>query len=245
MDAKKQRKKSDLAVLIIMAVLAVLLLPVLAVNLTLIIKGSLDPEVPPSVFGVAPLAVASGSMSGTREDSFDQGALIFVRLLDEEEKADLQEGDVVTFRTTDALVTHRVIGLNRDESGALVSVITKGDANPSTDGAIPLANVIGVCVGHVSGLGDFALFLQTPAGILVFVGIPVLLFIAYDIVRITLANRRQSEREGEQLKDKDEEIARLRALLEQSGSPAEPSEKQPVQIENAPEADGAEREQDE
>ena len=57
MDAKKQRKKSDLAVLIIMAVLAVLLLPVLAVNLTLIIKGSLDPEVPPSVFGVAPFSM--------------------------------------------------------------------------------------------------------------------------------------------------------------------------------------------
>lgn len=65
------------------------------------------------------------------------------------------------------------------------------------------------------------MFLQTPAGILVFVGIPVVAFIAYDAIRITLNNRKVKEQERSEklIQDKDEEIARLRALVgETSGS---------------------------
>lgn len=224
MSKEKKRKKSDIAVMIVILVVSALLLPVLAINLTLIIKGSLNPELPPSVFGVAPLAVASGSMEGEHPDSFEEGALIFVHLLSEEEKAGLKEGDIVTYRTSDVLVTHRIVSLNRDQGGKLISVVTQGDANASTDGAIPLENILGLCTGHVNGLGNFALFLQTPGGILVFVGIPVLLFIVYDIVRISLTNRREKEQEGEQLRDKEEEIARLRAMLARQNGTENPTE---------------------
>ena len=70
-------------------------------------------------------------------------------------------------------------------------------------------------MGSVEGLGAFAMFLQTPVGILVFVGIPVIAFIAYDAIRITLYNRKVAvqEKSDKLLADKDEEIARLRAML--------------------------------
>ena len=63
------------------------------------------------------------------------------------------------------------------------------------------------------------MFLQTPAGILVFVGIPVVAFIAYDAIRITLNNRKVKEQERSEklIQDKDEEIARLRALVGEKG----------------------------
>lgn len=198
---------------VILIVLTVLLLPVLIVNLTLIVKGSLNSETPPDVFGIAPLAVTSGSMSGENEDSFDEGALIFVRLLDEEEIAALETGDIITFVSSDVYVTHRIIAVNRDAGGNVISFVTQGDANNTTDGAIPIENVIGQCVGHVAGLGGFAIFMQTPAGILVIVGVPVLLFIAYDVLRIYLHNRRVREEEGREMREKDEEIERLRAQL--------------------------------
>ena len=71
--------------------------------------------------------------------------------------------------------------------------------------------------GSIAGLGSFALFLQTPVGVLVFVGIPVVAYLIYDIVRITLHNRRVRQAQSELLKEKDEKIARLRA----AAAPAE------------------------
>ena len=239
--AKSSRRKSDMIALAVMIVLSVILIPVLVINVTLIIKGSTNRSVPPDVFGIAPLAGTSGSMDGDREDSFAEGALIFVRILDDGEKQSLGEGDIVTFRSSDNVyVTHRIVSVTRDEGGAIVSVVTRGDANAATDGAIPIANVVGLCTGSVGGLGDFAIFLQTPVGILVFIGIPVLLFIAYDVTRIVLYNRKvkaeeaangaqqalgekQSELENarSELRDKEEELARLRALVEAQGLNAE------------------------
>ena len=149
------KRKIDKISMIVMIVLIVLLLPVLIVNLTLIVKGSIHPDTPPA-----------------------KGSLIFVKLLDENEKQTLEEGDVITFRSSGAFVTHRIVSVFRDESGKIVSLVTQGDANNTTDGAIELENVVGKCVGSVGGLGDFAMFMNTPVGILVFVGIPVLLYIA-------------------------------------------------------------------
>ena len=214
---EEKKRKIDKISMIIMIVLIVLLLPVLIVNLTLIVKGSIHPDTPPDVFGVAPLAVTSGSMDGNREDSFAKGALIFVKLLDEDEKQTLAEGDVITFRTSGAFVTHRIVSAFRDESGKIVSLVTQGDANNTTDGAIVLENVVGKCVGSVGGLGDFAMFMQTPVGILVFVGIPVLLYIAYDVSRVMIFNKRAKSDKSAELQEKDAEIERLRALVEKQG----------------------------
>ena len=235
-ERSKRRRKSDLVALIIMIVLSVILIPVLAINLTLIIKSSVRQDVPPDVFGVAPLAVTSGSMDGGREDGFEKGALIFVRLLDDEDKQSLKEGEIVTFRASDNVyVTHRIVGINRDDAGQIVSVVTKGDANASSDGAILLSDVVGICTGSAAGLGDFSIFLQTPVGILVFIGIPVLLFIVYDVIRITLYNRRvraeaesadseavldakqtELEQARSELRAREEELARLRAQVQAS-----------------------------
>ena len=246
---QKTRRKGDIAALVVMIVLSVILIPIFVINLTLIIKGSVRQDVPPDVFGIAPLAVTSPSMSGDLEDSFDEGALIFVHILDDEGKQALEQGDIVTFRANDgAYVTHRIVALNRGEDGALQSVTTRGDANAVTDGSIPLSNVVGICTGSVAGLGGFAMFLQTPVGILVFIGIPVLLFIAYDITRIVLYNRRiraesaaqEGERESElesarsELRDKDEELQRLRALVRAQGLDEEAQDEQ-----DAPASDDA------
>lgn len=217
-DNQTRQSKRELVKVILMAIAVVILLPILAVNLTLIIKGSLNADTPPDLFGIAPLAVTSGSMAGENPDSFDEGALIFVKLLDEAGVQELKEGDVITFRSEESYVTHRIIQVMRDESGAAVSFLTQGDANSVNDGAIPAKNVVGLCVGSMAGLGSFAVFMQTPAGILVFVGVPVVLFIIYDVTRIALYNRRIRAEKSQELDEKDEEIRRLRALVE--GAPS-------------------------
>ena len=74
-QSKKKLTKGDIISIVILAVLAIILIPIFAINFTLIIKGSIRPEVPPEVFGIAPMAVTTGSMEGDREDGFSEGAL--------------------------------------------------------------------------------------------------------------------------------------------------------------------------
>lgn len=135
-------------------------------------------------------------------------------------------GQIVTFRDTDEngdvfFVTHRIVEIGK-EGGRIAAVTTRGDANTGNDAPTDIADVLGVCTSSIGGLGGFAIFLQTPAGILVCVGIPVLAYIVYDVLRIYWNNRKAKA--DTVIDEKDAEIARLRALVEQQnggGAPAE------------------------
>lgn len=215
-EEKNARRRPRLGT-IVCIILIVLLLPVLAFNVTMVVKGMLDEKNPPSVFGVIPLAVLSGSMDDGSEDCIRVGDMIFIRKTDLNE---LKVGDVITFSIGEDYITHRILEV-RSENGRLVGFVTKGDANNTTDGLIPVENVYGKYFARVPHLGNFAIFLQTPAGILIFVGIPFLAYIIIDIAQ-RLAERRktvpkQAEEEAldeKTLDEKDEEIKRLRALVE-------------------------------
>lgn len=195
------KKKLNRGATVAMIVLAVILVPVLLINLTLIVKGSIYPDSPPDVFGIAPLAVTSGSMEGDQKGSFDEGSLIFVKKLSASDKNNLEAGDVITFLTDGVYVTHRIVSVNKNSSGDSVSFVTKGDANSVTDGAIPAQNVFGKCVGSIAGLGGFMLFLLTPAGILLFVGLPILIYVAVDVLLIVLHNRKVAKTQGDNATD--------------------------------------------
>ena len=108
------------------------------------------------IAGLRVYAVLSGSM----EPEYPVGSLIFVKAADPEA---IREGDVITFRLSETLTaTHRVIGVERGEDGAL-NFQTKGDANAAAD-ARPVheKNVVGRPVFKIPYLGYFASMVQNP-----------------------------------------------------------------------------------
>ena len=224
-EAPGQHKVRNAITIAVTVILIVLLFPLLCINLTLIIKGSLNPDTPPDIFGTAPLAVTTDAMAGEEEGCFSDGALIFVKLLDADEKETLKEGDVITFRSEELFVTYRITEVVRGEDGSVHSFRAIGDRDAKEGVNVPLTvspeNVIGVVTGSVAGLGGFAMFLQTPVGVLVFVGIPVVAYLIYDISRIALSNKRAKAAQGEKIREKDEEIARLRAMVGEAPEAAE------------------------
>lgn len=195
---------------VIGAVLCVIFAIMLACNLTIIIKGIINPETPPSVIGVTPMVVQSGSMSGNAEDHIEVGDLIFTV---KPEIGELKVGDIISYMDGKMAVTHRIVWISVGEDGKR-SFVTKGDANNVEDPAISEDAVFGLYKGRIPGLGDFAMFLQEPLGMAVFVGIPVCAFIIYDIIRRQRSVGKK-DKETEELKA---EIERLRAAVGEKDS---------------------------
>ena len=180
-------------------------------NLTILIKGTIDPHKPPSIFGVTPMVVLSGSMSGTQEGHIEVGDLIFVRETDADE---LEVGDVIAYINDGTAITHRITAIRTDEDGSLLFT-TKGDANAAEDAEIVTEDqLIGLYQARLPKVGDFALFLQQPLGMLLFIAVPLLAFLLYDILR----RQRYAHMEKEKTKEMEQEIARLRSLTEAKDS---------------------------
>lgn len=210
---------------VLLAVLCVILIPLLAVNITLIVKGALYPDELTDVFNIAPVAIDNTYMEGENEGCFNEGALVFIKTFDtDEERQAVKQGDVVAFRWLDDdgsvnFTVYRILGVTRDEeTGLITSVSVRADNVPEGEGTAPIpveiGDVVGILNGSIDHLGAFAMFLMQPLGVLLFVGVPVVIYVVVDIIRITIHNRKVRKAESDELRDKDEEIARLRALVE-------------------------------
>lgn len=189
------------------AVLCVVFGFLLICNLTIIIKGTLHPELPPSVLGTTPLVVRSGSMSGAAPDHIEVGDLIFVSPAKPEE---LKVGDIIAFMEQDAsfVTTHRIVEIQKQEDGT-PAYVTKGDANNVEDqNPVTADRLVGIYQRRIPKVGDFAMFLQTPLGMLVFIGLPLLAFIIYDIIR----RQKYANQESKKTAEMEAELKRLRAM---------------------------------
>ena len=182
-------------------VLCVILIPILIMNVMLIVKSYTNKDEVPSLGGYTPMIVLTGSM----EDVIMSGDVILAKSTPAE---DVKVGDIITFfdpaSKTDSVLTHRVVEIT--EIDGELAFRTKGDANNTEDKDLaPAKNLIGVYQLRIPGLGNVAMFMQTTPGLIVCVGVPLLLLIAYDVIR-----RRRYDKANK--KDTDALLAELEAL---------------------------------
>lgn len=209
-EAQKKTTPGRVVITTISILLCVVLTCMLVCNMAIIVKGTLQPGTPPSVLGITPLVVLSGSMSGDAEDHIEIGDLIFVDKADPEA---LEVGDVIAYMEGGVVITHRITEIHTAVDGTLLFT-TKGDANNAPDLLpVPEDDLVGIYKGRIPKVGDFAIFLQTPLGMILFIGIPVLAFIIYDIIR----RQRYAARESQKTAQLEAELERLRALTAQQG----------------------------
>lgn len=177
---------------------SVLLVLVLVVNVTIIVKSYIHPDRVPDFLGYKPFIVLSGSM----EPAIHAGDLIITRVTEPEHIA---EGDIIAFRADkNVIVTHRVTDV---QTGEGLTFLTKGDANTGADArAVGAGEMEGIYLCRLAGVGNFAMFLQTPLGMLLFVITPLCLFILYDVV-----SRNRRGKKGDREAELEAELAALRA----------------------------------
>ena len=83
-------------------------------------------------------------------------SLIVVKILNDDEKNDLQVGDVVEYTSNGESITHRIIGI--DYGNGLC--YTQGDNSPSADPPRQLSEINGKVIGVSQPLGTVATFIQ-------------------------------------------------------------------------------------
>ena len=181
-DPQKEKEKSTAShkvTTIIGAVLCVILIPILIINITLIFKSYTAKDEVPKIGGYCPLIVLTGSM----EPEISSGDLIIVKQID---GSDVKVGDVIAFFDPDgngkSVLTHRVNQI-LDEGGKL-SFKTKGDANNAEDRlAVDSDKIVGLYIRCIPGAGNAAMFMQTTAGLIICVILPLILLVGYDVIR--------------------------------------------------------------
>lgn len=157
----------------------IILIPILIVSLILIFKSYVDKENVPSICGYTPLIVLSGSM----ESEIYTGDLVIVKKV---EISSLKQGDVIAFYTDDTkqtIITHRIIEIVNENGN--IKFITKGDNNNTKDaGEVASSLVVGKYQNiRFQGLGNVAMFLQTPTGMCIIISIPIFILIIAQYVQ--------------------------------------------------------------
>lgn len=202
--SQKEKVKSTTthkALTVVGVVLCVILIPILVINVTLIIKSYTNSDEVPKIGGWSPLIVLTGSM----EPDIKSGDLIFVKQIDGK---DVKVDDVIAFFDPDgngtSILTHQVIEII-DEDGA-ISFRTQGIANNTAD-RMPVSSdkLVGIYKFRIPGAGNVAMFMQTTAGLVICVFVPLVLLIGWDILR-----RKRYEKRNQQ--DTDALLAELEAL---------------------------------
>ena len=147
------------------------------------------------LFGYSPLAVQSNSMKGDGEDNFQQGDLLFVKVLSEADKKNLKKGDIITFRDKMIMETQTVLNTHRieevlDADGKL-KFRTKGDNNNEIDANDRYAgDVVALYKGtKIAGAGRVLDFLNSKWGFLFCLVLPLALFFLWRVIKLIMAIR--------------------------------------------------------
>lgn len=103
---------------------------------------------------------------------------------------ELEVGDVITFLSSDSrlsgiIVTHRIKNKYYDSTTGKYTFQTEGDANNAPDYALAEShNIIGEVIFKIPKVGYVQELLASKGGIIIFIFIPCLAVLSYDIVKI-------------------------------------------------------------
>lgn len=185
---------------IIIIIALAILTPILFVSAVILVDSHMNPDEIPSFFGWKPFIVLSGSM----ETEIYSGDVAVVK-----EDSSYKKGDIIAFKSDDNIViTHRIVEIIQEDGKT--KYVTKGDNNNSTDrGHVLPEQVEGIYQFKISRLGNLAMFVQTPIGMLSCLSIPIAFLLILQIIE-NKKNKSEFEDKSNREKNLQEEIEKLK-----------------------------------
>lgn len=201
-EGKMQKIKKAISIIVVL-----ILLPILLMSIVILVDSYTHPDEVPSFFGWKPFIVLSGSM----ETQISAGDIVVVKEIDTNE---LKKGDIIAFKDGNIVITHRIDEVT--EIDGKTQYITKGDNNSTQDiGYVSPEQVEGVFKFKIARLGNIAMFIQTPLGMIVCLSIPIIIIILLQTADskkekeeliAKLNKQSKMEEEIEKLKKQNEEL---------------------------------------
>ena len=187
---------------ILTIIVMIILCGILFASGVILVNSYIKPNEVPSFFGWKPFIVLSGSM----ETQIMTGDIAVVKEIDTN---NLKENDIIAFKDNeDIVITHRIVEILREDDGK-VKYKTKGDNNNTEDdGYVYQEQVEGIYKFRVGKLGNLALFIQTPVGMVVCISIPLIMLLLIQWIDSAKEKKYKSSREQEieDLKKQNEEL---------------------------------------
>ncbi len=162
----------------------------------------------PSVFGFSVLQVSTGSM----EPEYMTGSVVLVKKTD---PAELKNGDVISFYSTDRTIagkvnTHRIVDVGYSFGGGEPIFTTKGDANNNPDSSKVWAkNVIGKVIYDFGTVSGSVISVFKNPNVIFFVIVLPLIFITFgeavNLVTLIVKNKydQEDEEDAKSAKEKN------------------------------------------
>src|SRR5690606_38216734 len=130
--------------------------------------------------------VLTDSMDGEESDSFTVDDVVFVKLLNDQSRAELEVGDIITYFSMDipglgvqGLITHRIAEIIEVEGETFF--ITKGDkAGAPDDTSIHISVVLAQYQSKWVGACSSLIYFQSPSGFALFVILPVIIMLVFE-----------------------------------------------------------------
>ena len=182
-------------------IIMIILCGILFASGVILVNSYIRPNEVPSFFGWKPFIVLSGSM----ETQIMTGDIAVVKEINTDE---LKENDIIAFKDNEGIViTHRIVEIIKEDDGK-TKYKTKGDNNNiEDDGYVYPEQVEGIYKFRVGKLGNLALFIQTPVGMVVCISIP--------LIMLLLIQWADSEKEKKYKDNKQQEIDELKKQNEE------------------------------
>ena len=205
--AKEKKAGANRVLTVIGTIMCIILVPILVVNVTLIAKSFLNKDEVPNFGGVLPMIVLTDSMY----PEIESGDLIICKTAKPES---IKVGDVISFfdpaGNGTSTVTHRVIEVYNEDGKLFFR--TRGDNNNADDkDPVPAEKLVGLYQSRIPGAGNVAMFMQSTAGLVVCVVLPIMLLVGWDLLR---RRKYEKNKQGET----DSLLAELEALRAEKAS---------------------------
>jgi len=213
----KQKKIIDITVICIQVAIVIVAIVISAI----VIANPITTSAKVSNAKTKLLPVLTDSMVGPYEDSFNPGDLVIAKT--PKDKLALKEDDIITYVGTvngyEALITHRIVGVERDEQGKVITYYTLGDAEhrDSEATAVSPYDVLAVYSTHIKGVGKAINWLQDDRNFLLVIVIPLVALFVYNIivfVKMIMESKMDKVKEAGAGAVVDEEEIRRKAIEE-------------------------------
>jgi len=160
-----------------------------------------------SVFGYKAFIVLSDSMKAT---DFAAGDLVIVKEVTD--YSDIKVGDIISFTSQNSanygeIVTHKIRAYTTTPNGDPAFITYGTTTNTDDDVPVSYPYIVGKYKFSLPKVGSFFNFLKTPTGYIIFILVPFLALIIYQLVRCVILFKKYKRLQMKKLKAEKERLA--------------------------------------